>query len=355
MNIPTFNITPALSDLDTQLKQHIDNKTKPIGALGYLESIAFKIGRIQHTLTPTLRNPHIVVFAGDHGISNSGVSAYPQEVTFQMVLNFLNNGAAINVFTNQHNIDFTVVDAGVNHDFGTISDTRFVSKKIGMGTHNYLETPAMSKNELARAIAAGAEICARIHKKGTNIIGFGEMGIGNTSSASLLMSSLLQLPLKQCVGAGTGLDTIGIQKKRAILQTVLDVHSLTTRDPLNIMQIVGGYELAMMLGAFLKAGELKMLILVDGFIASATFLCAKLLSPAILDYALFTHCSNESGHALLLEECAQTPILDLQLRLGEGTGCALSYPIIDSSIRFFNEMASFESAKIYKKIDEERT
>ncbi len=347
--IPRFNIQPPSDNLDQNLKGHIDQKTKPIGALGALESIAFKIGRIQQTETPNLNHPHIVVFAGDHGIAQSGVSAYPQEVTHQMVLNFLNNGAAINVFTRQHDIELLVVDAGVNHDFGDITDPRFLSRKVGMGTRNYLKGLAMTEEELAKAIVMGANITGSIHQKGCNIIGFGEMGIGNTSSASLMMSILLSLPLKSCVGSGTGLDVAGVQQKKEILQYALDANKVDSSNPLQVMQTFGGFELAMMLGAFLRAGELGMAILVDGFIASATFLCAQQIAPAILDYALFTHCSKEEGHHLMLKRLAQSHILNLDLRLGEGTGCALAYPIIESSVRFLNEMASFESANVSTK------
>ncbi len=347
--IPRFNIQPVAKSLDQKLKDRIDQKTKPIGALGVLESIAFKIGRIQQTETPTLNHPHIVVFAGDHGIAKAGVSAYPQEVTHQMVLNFLNNGAAINVLTRQHNIELLVVDAGVNHDFANTTNESFLSRKVGMGTRNYLKEPAMTEEELAEAIALGAHITATIHRKGCNIIGFGEMGIGNTSSASLIMSTLLNLPLKLCVGSGTGLDKTGVQQKRKLLQSVLDTYEVEKSNPMVVMQTFGGFELAMMLGAFLRAGELGMTILVDGFIASSVFICAQQTAPAISDYALFTHCSKEAGHHLMLKELAQPHILNLDLRLGEGTGCALVYPIIESAVRFLNEMASFESANVSTK------
>ena len=347
--IPRFKIQPVSTILDRKLKDRIDQKTKPIGALGVLESIAFKIGRIQQTETPTLSHPHIVVFAGDHGVAKAGVSAYPQEVTHQMVMNFLNNGAAINVFTQQHNIELLVVDAGVNHDFGDIPNPRFLSRKVGFGTRNYLKEAAMTEEELVKAVAEGVDIVDSIYQKGCNIIGFGEMGIGNTSSASLIMTSLFNLPLELCVGSGTGLDASGVQQKRKTLQTALDARLVDRSDSLKIMQTFGGFELAMMLGAFLRAGELGMTILVDGFITSAVFLCALRVKPAISDYVLFTHCSKEAGHCLLLKKLSQPFILNLDLRLGEGTGCALAYPIIESAIRFLNEMASFESASVSKR------
>lgn len=344
-----FNITSPDKAIEEDLLEKINFKTKPIGALGKLEEIALKIGLIQQSETPTLQKPHIVVLAGDHGIALEGVSAYPQEVTYQMVLNFLGDGAAINVFTRQHNIDLTVVDAGVNYDFGEINDVRFKDEKIGFGTASFLNNPAMTDEQCELAIKKGSEIVSEIHEKGTNIIGFGEMGISNTSSASLIMGSLLDVPVLECIGKGTGLDKLGLKHKYAVLSVAQTNHSLDSGDPFKILKTFGGFEMAMMCGAFLKAAELRMTIMVDGFIASASFLCAHVFNPDVLEYAIFCHQSNEQGHRKLLDVLGVTPVLKMDMRLGEGTGCALAYPIIKSSVNFLNEMSSFKSAGVSAK------
>ncbi len=340
-----FIIKPIGKDLYTQLQHKINAKTKPLGALGDLEEIAIKIGQIQCTETPILTRPTIIVFAGDHGIAQEGVSAYPQEVTFQMVMNFLGNGAAINVFCNQYGIDLKVVDAGVNFDFSEHSN--LINAKIAKGTKSFLREPAMTDSECGEAINKGAEICSEIHKNGSNIIGFGEMGIGNTSAASLVMSKICNLPVSVCVGRGTGLDDEQLKNKIDILEKAAKVHEVSR--PLEILRTYGGFEMAMMYGAMVKAAELGMVVLVDGFIATSVFLVANAIHSEIMDYSIFCHQSDEHGHARMLEFLKVKPILKLGLRLGEGTGCALAYPVIKSSVAFLNEMASFESADVSQK------
>lgn len=333
-------------NLEQQLQNKIDLKTKPLKALGLLEKIAFKIGKIQHTLTPKLTEPTIIVFAADHGLAKEGVSAYPTEVTYQMVLNFLDKGAAINVFCKQHNIHLKVVDAGVSQPFEAHPD--LIQAKAGLGANNIISGSAMSKDELAFCFTAGAKIVKDIASTGTNIIGFGEMGIGNTSSASLLMSSLLNLPIDQCVGRGTGLDDDGLRRKKVILSSIIDTHPHPNNAKEALIQF-GGYEIAQMCAAMIEAHKQGMIILVDGFIASSAFLCASDLEPNIINNAIFCHKSDEIGHQLLLRSFNEQAILDMNLRLGEGTGCALAYPLIQSAVAFLNEMASFESANISNK------
>jgi len=340
-----FDIPPVSSDIEVDIQQKIDLKTKPLGALGLLEKLALQISNIQSSTSPELHNPTMVVFAGDHGIAKDGVSAYPQEVTFQMVMNFLNDGAAISVFCRQHDIDLKVVDAGVNYDFCDVPG--LMNAKIGFGTKSYLNEPAMSLDEMERAIEKGATICERISKDGSNIIGFGEMGIGNTSSSSLIMSKICGFPVVDCVGRGTGLDDQQLTKKVDILERAAELHDV--KSPLDALRTFGGFEMAMMCGAMLKAAEQKMVIMIDGFIATSVFLVAHEICPELLDYAIFTHQSDEQGHGKLLNYLKVSPILDMNLRLGEGTGCALSYPLINSSILFLNEMASFESAGVSQK------
>lgn len=343
MNGIHFNITPLNDSIVRSIQHKIDSKTKPLGALGMLETIALKIARIQESDSPKLKNPTLVVFAGDHGIAKEGqVNPYPQAVTAQMVYNFLEGGAAINSFCNQNGIDLKIVDAGVNHDFKNTSG--LVDAKIDYGTQNYQKGPAMQLEQCHVAIEKGASIVTEIQSKGCNCIGFGEMGIGNTSSAALLMAAFTGFSIKDCVGAGTGLSSSGIAQKKEILTEVFEGGTATS--PLEKLAYFGGFEIAMMTGAFLRAAELKMTILVDGFIASSALLAAHALHRSILDYCIFMHNSGEQGHIKILEFFGQKAILDLGMRLGEGTGAAVAFPIIQSAIGFLNDMASFESAQI---------
>lgn len=342
-----FNIPKPDTNLTDEIDHKIDFKTKPIGALGQLERIAKQVCQIQQTLSPELKKPSIVVFAGDHGLANEGVSAYPQEVTHQMVLNFLSGGAAINVFSKQHGIDLKIVDAGVNFDFS--SQSELIDAKVSMGTANALYEAAMTEDQLHQAIQKGAEIVSQIHDKGSNIIGFGEMGIGNTSAASLIMSHICNLPINECVGRGTGVDDAGWRKKIEVLGKVQQNHS-SISNTAELLQAVGGFEIAMMAGAMLQAAANKMIVLVDGFIATSAYLCAHSFYPNIQHYAIFCHQSDESGHQQMLAHLKVKSLLQMNLRLGEGTGCALALPLIQSAVDFMNKMASFESAGVSNKV-----
>lgn len=328
------------------LKHKIDNKTKPLGSLGVLEDIALQIGRIQHSLTPSLKNPTIIVFAGDHGISEEGVSPYPKEVTMQMVMNFLQGGAAINVFCRQNGIKLLVADAGVDYDFNPAMP--LIHCKAGKGTKNILKEPAMSLNECQQAMNQGGDIVYQQFTEGCNIIGFGEMGIGNTSSASLLMSSFCQLPIESCVGRGTGLNDEGVRRKVSVLKKALNKYPNLTF-PGEILATFGGFEIAMMAGAMLKAAELGMIIMVDGFIATSALLSASQFNDQITENCIFCHQSDEQGHKLMLDYLKAKPLVNMGLRLGEGTGAAVVYPLIKAAVSFLNEMASFESAGVSGK------
>jgi nicotinate-nucleotide--dimethylbenzimidazole phosphoribosyltransferase len=337
------------------LQHRIDNKTKPLGALGRLEEIAMQVGLLQETTEPRLVRPHIVVFAGDHGIANTGlVNPYPQAVTAQMVLNFLSGGAAINVFCRQQQLGLTVVDAGVNFDFDTNTNGfagKLVRKKIGYGTRNYLETAAMTSEETSAAIEAGKQVVADLAAQGCNCIGLGEMGIGNTSSATLIMSYITGIPVDECTGRGTGVSDEQLKRKKDTLHQAFSLHlpAITAnQSPLTILQHVGGYEIAMLTGAYLKAAELKMVILVDGFITTSALLLARLINSQITDSCIFSHCSGESGHARMLDYLGAEPLLQLGMRLGEGTGAAMAWPLVQSAVNFLQEMASFESAGVSK-------
>lgn len=341
-----FRVTPVDNGLKDQLQQKIDTKTKPLGALGSIEATALKLGLIQQTLTPVLKKPAAVVFAADHGITEEPVSAYPREVTTQMVLNFLSGGAAINVFARQHEMKLLVVNAGI---LGELPKSKtLIDVPVAKGTRNYLKEPAMSKQQCNQALERGAEVITGLAKQGTNVVCLGEMGIGNTSSASLIMSSLCKIPLEECVGRGTGLNTPALKKKIEVLKQAQTTHS-TSDDPLEVLATYGGFEIAMLAGAYLRAAELGMVIVVDGFIATAALLVAQSLHAEVLDYCIFSHASDERGHIRLLAYLEVEPLLKLRMRLGEGSGAALAYPLLYSSALFLNEMASFESANVSEK------
>lgn len=334
--------------LKQALQHKINLKTKPLGALGALEDLALKIGCIQHTENPKIEKPTIVVFAGDHGISEKGeVNPFPQQVTAQMVYNFANGGAAINVFSNTNDIDLKVVDAGVNHTFE--DNLNIIDAKIGFGTKNYQNEAAMTHMQCAEALKKGQKIIVKIHADGSNTIGFGEMGISNTSSAALLMSYFTNTPITECVGSGTGLNTDGVNKKSQILSEVY--HKYNPRTPLEALATFGGFEIVMLCGAILKAAELNMIVVIDGFIVTAALLAAKTINPNVLSHCVFAHNSNEQGHQKMLEYLKAKPLLNLGLRLGEGTGAALAMPLLKAAVNFLNDMASFESAGVSEETE----
>ncbi len=346
-----FSVETVSSEKKAELQQKIDSKTKPIGSLGRLEELALKLGLIQNSLSPVLNKPTILVFAGDHGIAAEGVSAYPQEVTHQMVFNFLTGGAAICVFSRQNNINLKIIDAGVNYDFP--SDTELINMKVAKGTKSYISNRAMTREQCVEAIQRGGELVEEVFKNGCNVVGFGEMGIGNTSSAAILMSLICDYPISDCVGKGTGLDDEGVKKKANILKSAINRHVsvLNKEDPLDILSVFGGFEIAMITGAMLKAASLKMVVLIDGFIVTSALLIASKLESKILEYCIFCHESNEAGHKKMLEFLKVKPLINLDMRLGEGTGVALAYPLIESAANFLNNMASFEEANVSKKIE----
>jgi len=344
MRIP--ELAPIHHDkLAAALSAAIDNKTKPLGSLGRLEALAKQIGLIQATVTPSIVTPSILVFAADHGIVAEGVSAYPQEVTWQMVENFLAGGAAINVFARQNDCAIQVVDAGVNHDFGQRDG--LVDRKIGPGTRNFAHEAAMTQQECALAIEHGMALARALPG---NVVGFGEMGIGNTTAAAALMHKLAGIALADCVGAGTGLTPDGVRHKQAVLEAAVAKHA-GIDDPLAVLATFGGFEIAMMAGAMLQAAALRKLLLIDGFIVTAALLVAARLQPAILGYCVFAHCSNEAGHRAMLDHLDAQPLLQLDLRLGEGTGSVLALPLLRAATHFLAEMATFSSAQVSTRSD----
>jgi len=363
---PHFAIAPLDRALAAELQRKIDGKTKPRGALGRLEDLALQLGLIQNSLSPQIGNPHVLVCAGDHGAARAGVSAFPQDVTWQMVENFLAGGAAINALSRQAGLALMVADAGVAHDFGPRPG--LVDAKVANGgTANYLDGPAMSAAQCAAAMASGARLARDIAAAGCTVLAFGEMGIGNTASASLITHCITGLPLADCVGRGTGLDDAGLERKRTLLAQALDAwpdrppisrlhlaeaesaqvgNAEAGQDALSVLTRFGGFEIAMLAGAMLAAAEARMTLLIDGFIVSAALLVAARVAPAILDYCIYAHCSDEAGHRRQLDWLGGKPLLDLGLRLGEGTGAALALPLLKAACAFMGEMASFESAGV---------
>lgn len=341
-----FEIKPVSFSAADALQRKIDLKTKPVGSLGRLETIALQIGSIQQSLAPKLNEPKMFVFAGDHGIAKEGVSPFPQEVSFQMVMNFVGGGAAINAFCKQNEISLEVVDAGVNYDFP--AELPITRAKIAYGTDSFLNGPAMTTDQCMEAFKTASELVQKAYDGGTNCVAFGEMGIANTSSSALIMHALTGVSLADCVGRGTGLDDEGLKKKLAVLEQAFGNYSGGT-EPLAVLKQFGGFETAMVCGAFLKAAELGMTIIVDGFNISAALLVANSMNPCVKDYCIAAHVSNEKGHRLMLDFLGLKPVLDLGMRLGEGTGAAVAFPVIKSSLCFLNEMASFEDAGVSNK------
>ncbi len=328
---------PALSHT---LQHILDSKTKPLGSLGRIEGLALQLGLILGSTQPELHQPQMVVFAGDHGLAARGVSAYPSDVTWQMVENFLAGGAAVSVLARQHGLALTVVDAGVAKEIAPREGLQ--QRKVAPGTADCSTGPAMSAAQCDQALAAGAEVVRGLPG---NALLLGEMGIGNTSSAALLMARLMHLPLSLCVGRGTGLDEAGVVRKLKVLQEALDVNG-DARTPLAALAAFGGFEVAMMCGAVLEAAAQRRVIVVDGFIATSAVLVAHALQPLVLQRCVFAHRSGERGHTLMLAQMQAEPLLELGLRLGEGSGAALAWPLLPSACAILRDMASFSSAGV---------
>ena len=339
---------PSIDDaaLAARLQARIDGKTKPLGALGRLEALALRIGQILGTETPAPHQPQMLVCAADHGLAARGVSAYPSDVTWQMVQNFLAGGAAVSVLARQHGLALTVADCGVAREIPPRPDVpgapRLVRCRVAAGTRDASAGPAMTEAQCAQAIDNGRAI---VRAMPGNALLLGEMGIGNTSVASLLLARLGGVPLAECTGAGTGLDAAGIARKQAVLEQALAANAGATA-PLAALAALGGFEVATLTGAVLQAALERRVIVVDGFITSAAVLVAARLAPAVLQRCVFSHRSGERGHARMLQALAAEPLLDLGLRLGEGSGAALAWPLLESACRVLCEMASFDSAGV---------
>ena len=329
------------------LQAKIDDLTKPKGSLGRLEELALQVGLIQQTLSPELRHPQNIVFAADHGIVDEGVSIAPKEVTWQQVCHFTHphGTGGVNFLCRQHGFTLKVVDAGV--DFDLPRDRGIIDLKVARGTRNFLHGPAMTPEQMEQCLAGGAQVVRQCFEEGSNVLSFGEMGIGNTSPSSIWMSYFTGISLAECVGAGSGLDKAGVRHKLDVLSRSVANYS-GDGSPRDIIRWFGGFEMVMAVGAMLQAAELGMVILVDGFIMTSCMLAASRLYPSVLDYAVFGHCGDESGHRKLLDALGAEPLLSLGLRLGEGTGAICAWPIVDSAVRMINQMDTFSGADITK-------
>ena len=349
------NQLPLVADITdpqlTQALQHkLDHKTKPRGSLGRLEQLALRLGQIQGTASPDLQQPQMVVFAGDHGLAARGVSAFPSDVTWQMVENFLAGGAAVSVLARQHGLALTVVDCGVARDIAPRAavpgQPQLLVRKVAAGTQDASIGPAMTPAQCAQALHNGMDVVRGLPG---NALLLGEMGIGNTSVASLLLARLCGVSLEDCTGAGTGLDAGGVARKRAVLAQALAANEGAV-NPLDALAALGGFEVATLVGAVLQASSERRVIVVDGFITSAAVLVAARLQPHVLQRCVFAHGSAEPGHAHMLAHLLPgqqpQPLLDLGLRLGEGSGAALAWPLLQSACAVLREMASFEAAGV---------
>ena len=336
-----------------KIQAKIDNLNKPKGSLGRLEELALQICMIQQTLEPKLTHPCHLLLGGDHGIEREGVSVSPREVTWQQMINFTHGGGGVNMFCRQHGFDLSIVDVGVDYDFK--ASPAILDRKIARGTKNFLYEPAMSEAEYQQALTVGVDLVDACQKKGCNILSIGEMGIGNTSPSSIWMHLFCNIPLEECIGAGSGLNNDGIRHKYEVLSKAVDGFYGANGKPIQptqpipaILAYFGGFEMVAAIGAMLRAAELRMIILVDGFIMTACALAACQLRPEVKEFMIFAHCGDESGHKKMLDFLGAKPLLNLGLRLGEGTGALCAYPIVDSAVRMINEMNNFQNANITK-------
>lgn len=345
----TYNIHKPDAALLDAIRHKIDNLNKPKGSLGRLEDLAMQICLIQQTLTPKLNNPCHLLFGGDHGIEREKVSVSPREITWQQMLNFAKGGGGVNMFCRQHGFKLYLVDVGVDYDLSNCHE--IYNRKIAPGTANFIDGPAMSEEQYRQALDVGAEFVDKCHADGCNIVCVGEMGIANTSPSSVWMSLFGNIPLDECIGAGAGLDNAGIKHKSDVLNRAVDRFIYTTggkADTDTLIRYFGGFEMVSAVGAMLRAAELGLIVLVDGFIMTACALAAVRLYPEAKEYMIFGHVGDENGHRRLLDLLGAQPLLNLGLRLGEGTGALCAYPIVESAVRMINEMNNFDNAHITK-------
>ena len=326
------------------VQQKIDNLNKPKGSLGRLEELAMQLCLVQQTLSPKLSRPCHLLLGGDHGIEREGVSVSPREVTWQQMVNFTHGGGGVNMFCRQHGFKLHIVDVGVDYDLSSVPG--IIHQKIARGTRNFRYEAAMNDDEFNRTLEVGVSLVDNCYSEGCNMVSIGEMGIANTSPSSIWMHRFCHIPLQECIGAGAGLDNAGIRHKYEILSEA-DANCPATSIA-DVIRYFGGFEMVAAIGAMLRSAELHLIILIDGFIMTACALAATQLYPAAQDYMIFTHCGDESGHRRMLDSMGARALLNLGLRLGEGTGALCAFPIVDSACRMINEMNNFKDAEITK-------
>lgn len=343
-------IQPLDEDSMRAARQRQDQLTKPAGSLGRLEELSIQLAGIQRKPTPLIKDKAVIVMAGDHGVTAEGVSAYPSEVTRQMVLNFLNGGAAINVLARQAGARVVVVDMGVAADIPT-ADANLIRRRIGAGTANLAQGPAMTREQAEESIRSGIEVAWDEISKGADILATGDMGIGNTTPSAAIACALMNLPPEKITGRGTGIDDEGLKRKISAIARGLAVNKPNAKDGLDVLAKVGGFEIGGLAGVMLGAASKGVPVVVDGFISTAAAMIAVTLAPQSRDYLIFAHRSKENGHALMLEWLGAKPLLDLDLRLGEGTGAVLAFPLLEAACNILNQMATFDEAGVSRKSD----
>ncbi|MGG3448751.1 nicotinate-nucleotide--dimethylbenzimidazole phosphoribosyltransferase [Domibacillus aminovorans] len=342
----TIHIPKLDEKTGAHVQQYVNSLTKPLGSLGRLEDLAIELAKMTGDPFPDVSPPGVIVFAADHGITDEGVSAYPQEVTGQMVRNFLNGGAAINVFSKSINASLYIVDIGVASD---IDEEGLIKKKVRYGTANFYKENAMSPDEAVKAIEVGYEQAQKMINEGAKCLILGEMGIGNTTTSSAIAAAVSEQDIQKLVGTGTGIEKDKIQYKQQIIKSALEKRNPRADDPIDILSKIGGLEIAGMAGAMLAAASNRIPILVDGFISATAALIAKMISSQVADYMIMGHRSLEPGHDVLIQLLGKKPLLDLEMRLGEGSGAAVSFPILQSAVLMVKEMATFETAQVSNK------
>ncbi|WP_420069969.1 nicotinate-nucleotide--dimethylbenzimidazole phosphoribosyltransferase [Rarispira pelagica] len=342
--IENNSLSPIVRDA---VQKRLDMLTKPQGSLGVLEELVIRLALIQDSVTPVINKKYVFVFAADHGVAKEGVSAYPQEVTAQMVYNFLAGGAAINALSKRAGAEVVVVDAGVAHDFSGCKG--LIDQKVVYGSHNMTESPAMSREEAIKCIVSGIELAEEYEKKGINLAGVGEMGIANTTAASAVTAILCKLSPTVVTGKGTGIDENRLEKKVNIVKKAIEINAPDVNDPLDVLSKVGGAEIGQIAGFLLGCAALRIPVITDGFIATSGALIAQALCPALSDFLFASHVSQEPGHIYQLKKLGLSPLFDLGLRLGEGTGTTIAMQLMDSALEAYYNMASFQQAGVSEK------
>lgn len=343
-----FDILPVSYELEATARYRLDNLTKPKGSLGMLEDIALRLVLIYGEPFPEIKGKLSIVFASDHGVVEEGVSLFPREVTAQMVYNFLRGGAGINVIARHVGSVVKVVDVGVDHDFGYIPG--LISRKVSRGTRNFLKEPAMSRDEAIRSVMTGYEVTKQlVIEGGYNLVGLGDMGIGNTTTSSAITSVITGRDVEEVTGRGTGVDDRILKRKIDVIRTAINLHRPDPDDPIDVLSKVGGFEIGAIAGAILACAEMKVAVVLDGFNVTAGALIAYKINPLTREYMFAGHLSEEKGHKAQLEYLNLDPILRLNMRLGEGTGAALAMGIIEAALKIYREMATFDDVGVSRE------